>query len=118
MRERIRRWRNSSRFRFVIPTRKGPLHIFPWSGSWEWTPARITECGDHCLWNFYWGPLGIELQNPAAWEENADDLVEEWHENAEQMPTTLKEFVSSNMGWTGAQYDRWATTGDPDGPVE
>lgn len=44
-------------------------------------------------------------------EEFLDELVQEWHENAD-MPTSLETFVRANTGWSASRYDRWALTGE------
>ena len=43
----------------MVKVQFGRLHLYLWAGSWNWSEQRIA-C-DCCAWNFYIGPLGVEL---------------------------------------------------------
>lgn len=47
---------------------------------------------------------GIEIT-----KDFVDDLVEEWHGN--KMPTSLRDFIKANTGWSEAEYYLWAVDG-------
>lgn len=50
---------------------------------------------------------GIEIN-----EDFVDDLVDEWHENETDMPTSMSVFIRANTGWDMAEYENWVLTGE------